>query len=188
MLLRSKRSHIPRALDRGWPDYDGQAEGECNRRVASPHQSDRAYLGLVNYYRRFITGYSRKAAPLTVEESLGIGRTSEGHPVAYEGRKLNETERCGPRERDDNSGALPEDMEALLRSSELPFAKYKGPSLRGEGLEKDPFLVARLVQQAKSRATSRFWIKDGLLITRGIASTCPRLETSLKEGDIKRVP
>ncbi|KAJ8614193.1 hypothetical protein MRB53_036669 [Persea americana] len=45
-----------------------------------------------------------------------IGRVlvQEGHPVAYESRKLNETERRGPRERDDSSGALPEDMEALL--------------------------------------------------------------------------
>jgi hypothetical protein len=34
----------------------------------------------------------------------------------------------------------------------LPFAEYMGPCLRGEGLEKDPFLVARLVLQANSGA------------------------------------
>lgn len=44
-----------------------------------------------------------------------IGRVlvQEGHPVAYESRKLNETERRGPRERDNSRGALPEDVEAL---------------------------------------------------------------------------
>jgi hypothetical protein len=52
----------------------------------------------------------------TEASDYAIGRVlvQEGHPVAYESRKLNETERRGPRERDDSSGALPEDMEALL--------------------------------------------------------------------------
>jgi hypothetical protein len=52
----------------------------------------------------------------TEASDYAIGRVlvQEGHPVAYESRKLNETERRGPRERDDSCGALPEDMEALL--------------------------------------------------------------------------
>ena len=52
----------------------------------------------------------------TEASDYAIGRVmvQEGHPVAYESRKLNETERRGPRERDNSSGALPSDMEALL--------------------------------------------------------------------------
>lgn len=47
----------------------------------------------------------------------------EGHPVAYESRKLNETERRGPRERDDSRGALPEDVEKCFCS--MPFKTKK---------------------------------------------------------------
>ncbi|RWR94996.1 reverse transcriptase [Cinnamomum micranthum f. kanehirae] len=52
----------------------------------------------------------------TEASDYAIGRVlvQEGHPVADESWKLNETERRGPRERDDSSSALPEDMEALL--------------------------------------------------------------------------
>lgn len=56
-----------------------------------------------------------------------------------------------------------------------------GPCRRGEGLEKDPFLVARLVQQAKSGATRRFWIKDGLWITRGNCLYVPKVGDFWKE-------
>ncbi|KAJ4971910.1 hypothetical protein NE237_005009 [Protea cynaroides] len=101
----------------------------------------RSFLGLVNYYRRFIKGYSTRVAPLmdllkkntawqwsdacqngfeelkeavtedpvlvlpdygkmfevhTDASDFAIGGVlmQEGHPIAYESRKLNETERC----------------------------------------------------------------------------------------------
>lgn len=50
--------------------------------------------------------------------------------------------------------------------------KERPPSLRE---------VTRLVQQAKSGATRRFWIKDGLLITRG---NCLYVLKVGKEGDL----
>ena len=101
----------------------------------------RSFLGLVNYYRRFIKGYSAISTPLTNLLKKGRGRTwsqecqhaigalkkaiteepvlslcdlnkpfklhtdsfdfaihgaviQEGHPIAFESRKLNDTERC----------------------------------------------------------------------------------------------
>ncbi|GER38202.1 polyprotein [Striga asiatica] len=63
-----------------------------------------SFLGLVNYYRRFIKGYSAIAAPLTnllkknqawnwSRECQDAFFCSNGHPIAYESRKLNDTER-----------------------------------------------------------------------------------------------
>ncbi|KAH9688170.1 Endonuclease [Citrus sinensis] len=58
----------------------------------------RSFLGLVNYYRRFIQGYSAKVAPLTeiergIDFAIGGVLMQESHPIAFESRKLNDTER-----------------------------------------------------------------------------------------------
>nr|XP_016466115.1 PREDICTED: uncharacterized mitochondrial protein AtMg00860-like [Nicotiana tabacum] len=67
----------------------------------------RSFLGLVNYYCRFISGYSAKAAPLTkllkknkpwiwmehCQKAFECRKTTDEHPIAFESHKLNETER-----------------------------------------------------------------------------------------------
>lgn len=69
----------------------------------------------------------------TEASDYAIGRVlvQEGHPVAYESRKLNETERHGPspRERDNSRGALPEDVEEVefrIRVLRVIQKRWKG--------------------------------------------------------------
>ncbi|KAL9269125.1 Retrovirus-related Pol polyprotein from transposon 297-like protein [Drosera capensis] len=64
-----------------------------------------SFLGLANYYQRFIEGYSAMVSPLTdllnkdkaasdaSEFASGGVLMQEGHPIAFESRKLNDTER-----------------------------------------------------------------------------------------------
>ncbi|KAJ0093294.1 hypothetical protein Patl1_26189 [Pistacia atlantica] len=47
----------------------------------------------------------------------------EGHPVAYESWKLNDTERHSPRERDNSRGALLENVEGLRACRELELER-----------------------------------------------------------------
>ncbi|RVW60334.1 Transposon Tf2-2 polyprotein [Vitis vinifera] len=55
----------------------------------------RSFLGLANYYRRFIKGYSKRVSPLLTyasDRALGGVLVQEGHLVAFESRKLNNAE------------------------------------------------------------------------------------------------
>ncbi|KAG6522526.1 hypothetical protein ZIOFF_019666 [Zingiber officinale] len=64
----------------------------------------RSFLGLANYYRKFIARYSKKAAQLTdlLKKNMrwdwsdackeAFEKLKEGHPVAFESRKLNAAE------------------------------------------------------------------------------------------------
>ncbi|XP_069143484.1 uncharacterized mitochondrial protein AtMg00860-like [Solanum lycopersicum] len=78
---------------------------------APRHVKDlRSFLGLANYYRKFIAGYSKNAAALSdllkkdakwlpfevhtdaSDKAIGCVLVQEGHPVAFESRKLNDDE------------------------------------------------------------------------------------------------
>ncbi|XP_061956833.1 uncharacterized protein LOC133678522 [Populus nigra] len=56
----------------------------------------RSFLGLANYYHRFIEGYSKKKAfevhTGASDKAVGGVLVQEGHPVAFESRKLSEAE------------------------------------------------------------------------------------------------
>ncbi|GMJ12439.1 hypothetical protein HRI_004913100 [Hibiscus trionum] len=142
MILCQARSHVPRASDQGWEAHEEDGKVHAIQEWEPPTKVHelRSFLGLVNYYRRFIKGYSARATPLTellkknkswvwsptfqeafedlkkvvCEEpvlsfpdhtkpyelhtdtpdfSIGGVLIQDGHPIAYESRKLNDTKR-----------------------------------------------------------------------------------------------
>ena len=67
MVLFSRRSGLPRTSYQGWQVHEDESKikaiKEWDPLTKVPQL--RFFLGLVNYYRRFIKGYSARTTPLT---------------------------------------------------------------------------------------------------------------------------
>ncbi|KAG8379886.1 hypothetical protein BUALT_Bualt07G0135900 [Buddleja alternifolia] len=180
----------------------------------------RSFLGLVNYYRHFISGYSSRTAPLTdllkknkpwvwseacqfafedlkavVNEepvlalpnfekmfklhtdasnfAIGGVLMQERHPIAFESRKLNETERRYTVQEKEMTAivhCLRIWRHYLLGSrfvlAAISLAKGNVHEKIKEGLEHD-LMAKELMRLAKEGKTRQFWVEDGLLYTKG---------------------
>ncbi|KAH9723181.1 Endonuclease [Citrus sinensis] len=218
----------------------------------------RSFLGLVNYYRRFIKGYSAKAAPLT--DMLKKNRTwhwseecqrafeelkkaiseepvlalpdhtkpfevqtdasdfatggvlmQEGHPIAFESRKLNDMERrytvqenemtaiihCLRQARwqdflaefdyrlEYKPGKANVVTDALTRKAELTTLSMSQPKSDLVSRIKEGLqqdpLAKDLLEKVLEGKTRRFWQEEGILLTKGDRLFVPRWGNLRKE-------
>ncbi|XP_042950419.1 uncharacterized mitochondrial protein AtMg00860-like [Carya illinoinensis] len=117
----------------------------------------RSFVGLVNYYSRFIKGYFTRASPLT--DLFKKNRTWEW------------TSRCQEAFNDLKTTVMEEPAnlvaDALSRKSEISaITQVQGELLDiiREGMEHNS-LAKNLVNIVKEEKTKRFWVEDGLLCT-----------------------
>ncbi|GKV30882.1 hypothetical protein SLEP1_g39653 [Rubroshorea leprosula] len=213
----------------------------------------RSFLGLVNYYRRFIQGYSARATPLTDllkkkvswewttecqrafedlkqavsqepvlalpdygkpfemhtdASNLAIGGVlmQDGHPIAFESRKLNDTERRYP-VHDKEMTAIVHCLQVwrhyllgsrfVIKTDNVAMSYFQrqkkltpkqarcqpeGDILDRvkEGLAHDPFAKS-LMELAREGKTRRFWCNDGALYTVGNRLYIPKWENLRQE-------
>ena len=63
----SRRSGLPRTSYQGWQAHEDESKIKAIKEWDPPTKVPqlRSFLGLVNYYRQFIKGYSARTAPLS---------------------------------------------------------------------------------------------------------------------------
>ncbi|RVX00199.1 Transposon Ty3-I Gag-Pol polyprotein [Vitis vinifera] len=200
------------------PDQDGQRQGAGYYGVVSPYQSDGIavlpWLGQL-LQKCQMTFESLKEAistklvlrlpdldlPFEVQtdasdRALGGVLVQEGHPVAFESRKLNNAEQrySTSREGDDCCGSLPTSVEALLAGEYLygGHGQWRHNTV-ADALSKREVIAyitalsevisdfnekikqateqdaayGRLKQQVKEGVIRRYWLEDELLMAKG---------------------
>ncbi|KAG8377434.1 hypothetical protein BUALT_Bualt08G0032500 [Buddleja alternifolia] len=143
----------------------------------------RSFLGLVNYYWRFISSYSSRAAPLI--DLLKKNKPwvwSEACQLAFEDLKAATQKKLSPKQArwqdflaefdyvlEYKPGKANVVADALSRKAELAaisLAKGNVHEKIKEGLEHDP-MAKELMRLAKEGKTRQFWVEDGLLYAKG---------------------
>ncbi|KAI5656492.1 hypothetical protein M9H77_25285 [Catharanthus roseus] len=130
----------------------------------------RSFLGLVNYYRRFIKGYSAQAAPLT--DLLKKNRPwawSEDCQRAFEDLKKAICKDLFDYSLEYKPGKANVVADALSPKVELAsISRVDSPLLKRikEGLQQDS-LAKNLIALATEGKTRRFWLEEGMLYTKG---------------------
>ncbi|KAG8372904.1 hypothetical protein BUALT_Bualt12G0115600 [Buddleja alternifolia] len=105
--------------------------------------------------------------------AIGGVLMQEGHPISFESRKLNETERRYTVQEKEMTAivhCLRIWRHYLLGSrfmlAEISLAKGNVHEKINEGLKHDP-MAKELMRLAKEGKTRQFWVEDGLLYTKG---------------------
>ncbi|GJU02833.1 transposon Tf2-12 polyprotein [Tanacetum coccineum] len=95
--------------------------------------------------------------------AIGGVLMQDGHPVAFESRKLNETERkYTPRK----ANVVADALSRTAKFVAITQAQFFLQDRIKEGLEHDP-LAKKIIALAKDGRTRRFWLKEEMLFTKG---------------------
>ncbi|GKG30494.1 reverse transcriptase [Tanacetum coccineum] len=102
--------------------------------------------------------------------AIGGVLMQDGHPIAFESRKLNKTEREYTVQVKYKTGKANVVADALSRKAKfaaITQAQFFLQDRIKEGLEHDP-LAKKIISLAKDGKIRRFWLKGDMLFTKGV--------------------